>query len=76
MSDRRIDDLFEYLSGLTKLQDIGVRCHKEIDECISEIRRELGLDKDAIIELDGEAIADAVEPELRKRELVRKRFMD
>ena len=68
MSGRRIDDLFEYLSGLTKLQDIGVRCHKEIDECISEIRREFGLDKDANIELD--------DPELRKRELVRKRFMD
>jgi len=68
MSDRRIDDLFEYLSGLTKLQDIGVRCHKEINECISEIRRELDLDKDANIELD--------DPELRKRELVRKRFMD
>ena len=43
MENRRIDDLLAYLDRLAKLQSINVRCHKEIDECISAIRVELKL---------------------------------
>ena len=43
---RRIDDLFEYMNLLIYLRDDngGYICTREIGECISEIRAELGID--------------------------------
>jgi len=41
--NRRIDDLFEYMSLLIELRSEGYQCFEEIDECINEIRAELGL---------------------------------
>lgn len=45
MENRRIDDLFEYMSLLIHLRDGdgGYICTREIGECISEIRSELKL---------------------------------
>ena len=43
MSKRRIDDLFEYLDLLYRLNDDDYHCHKEIAEVISEIRVELDI---------------------------------
>ena len=45
MENRRIDDLFEYMSLLINLRDADGTyfCSKEIGECINEIRTELGL---------------------------------
>ena len=46
MEKRRIDDLFEYMNLLIYLRDGdgGYICTREIGECISEIRAELGID--------------------------------
>ena len=46
MEKRRIDDLFEYMNLLIYLRDDngGYICTREIGECISEIRAELGID--------------------------------
>jgi len=45
MSERRIDDLFTYLSLLTSLRngEGGYICTKEIRECIDAIQSELSL---------------------------------
>jgi hypothetical protein len=41
--NRRLDDLFTYLNLLDNLNRAEYSCHREITECISEIRKELAL---------------------------------
>lgn len=43
MNNRRFDDLIAYLDALTKLSGVDFNCSKEINECVTAIRTELGL---------------------------------